>query len=171
MEKKPIYSIGHGARKAAELLALLQQYGIEYLVDVRSQPYSRFHPQFSKNNLQKFLEDNQIRYVFMGDFLGGRPTDPGCYRPDGRIDYELVKTKPFFKEGIERLKTAYAKDVALAIMCSERNPADCHRTKLIGDFLQHEEIPLMHITEKGLLKDQSTVMNEIDKHNKDATLF
>jgi uncharacterized protein (DUF488 family) len=160
MSKKPIYTIGHGSRRAAELLELLNTYGIQYLVDVRSQPYSRYHPQFSRNNLQHFVEENGIKYVFMGDTLGGRPTDPDCYR-NGKVDYDILKTKDFFKHGIERLKTAYSQDLPIAIMCSERNPAECHRTRLIGQVLTADNILVQHITEKGTLKDQTTVMNEI----------
>ena len=160
MQKKPIYTIGHGSRRADELLELLNKYGIQYLIDVRSVPYSRYHPQFSKNNLQQFLENHHIRYVFMGDTLGGRPTDPTCYKM-GRVDYDIVKTKDFFKTGIERLKAAFAKDLPVAIMCSERNPAECHRTRLIGRVLFDDKIPVKHITEKGVLKDQADVMNEI----------
>ena len=145
MDKKPIYTIGHGARKAEEFLRLLKRYGIEYLVDVRSQPFSRYHPQFTQKTLQTFLEENDIRYVFMGDTLGGRPKDPGCYNEDGKIDYEKVKTKDFFKEGIERLKTAYKKNLDVAIMCSERDPAHCHRYNLIAPVLEREKIEVFHI--------------------------
>lgn len=157
MNKLPIYTIGHGARKAEELLELLQRYGIEYLIDVRSQPYSRYHPQFSQKNLQQFLEDNNIRYVFMGDTLGGRPTDAGCYDENGKINYNKVKTKDFFQEGIERLKTAYKKNLPVAIMCSERDPAQCHRYHLISNVLDAELIEVMHIDEKGQLKTQSEI--------------
>ena len=37
MEKKPLYTIGHGNRKPEDFLALLKDFGIEYLIDVRSQ--------------------------------------------------------------------------------------------------------------------------------------
>lgn len=158
MDKKPIYTIGHGARKAEEFLTLLKRYGIRYLVDVRSQPYSRYHPQFSQNNLKAYLEENDIRYVFMGDTLGGRPKDAGCYDEDGKINYEKVKTKDFFKEGIERLKTAYKKNLDVAIMCSERDPAQCHRYHLIAKVLDAETIKVMHIDDKGLLKSQWEVV-------------
>jgi uncharacterized protein (DUF488 family) len=152
VEKKPLYTIGHGSRKAEDFLALLQAFGIEYLIDVRSQPFSRFHPQFSQRALKTFLEQNGIRYVFMGDELGGRPKDATCYDSEGKIDYELVKTKDFFKKGIDRLKTAYNKDINLAIMCSERNPAQCHRSKLIAAVLVADDIIVQHIDETGKLK-------------------
>jgi uncharacterized protein (DUF488 family) len=96
MEKSPLYSIGHGSRKSKDFLALLKKFGIEYLIDVRSQPYSRFHPQFRQNELKHFLEQNGIRYVFMGDELGGRPKDPSCYDNEGKVDYEVMKTKRLF---------------------------------------------------------------------------
>ncbi|MFL5743227.1 MAG: DUF488 family protein [Niastella sp.] len=78
MEKKPIYTIGHGSRSADDFLTLLKEYGIEYLIDARSIPYSKFHPQFSKDALKTFLEQNGVRYVFMGDEIGGRPIDASC---------------------------------------------------------------------------------------------
>jgi uncharacterized protein (DUF488 family) len=88
----------------------------------------------------------------MGDTLGGRPKDTSCYNEKGRADYSVISTKPFFREGIERLKTAYAKNIPLAMMCSESKPMECHRTHLIANTLMNEGIDVMHIDEKGELK-------------------
>jgi uncharacterized protein (DUF488 family) len=87
MGKKPLYSIGHGNRKPEDFLTLLKDFGIEYLIDIRSQPYSKFNPQFNQNDLKFFLERNGIIYVFMGDTIGGRPTDTSCYDKEGKVDY------------------------------------------------------------------------------------
>lgn len=171
MEKRPLYSIGHGSRKPNDFLALLKEFGIEYLIDVRSLPYSRFHPQFRQNELKLFLEQNGIRYVFMGDELGGRPKDPSCYDNEGKVDYEAIKTKDFFINGITRLKTAYNKNINVVIMCSESKPGECHRTKLIGQVLNTENIILHHIDEKGKIKDQATVINELNKGSSAIDLF
>jgi uncharacterized protein (DUF488 family) len=171
VEKKPLYTIGHGSREADNFLTLLQTYGIEYLIDVRSQPFSRFHPQFSQRTLKLFLEDNGIRYVFMGDELGGRPKDASCYDSEGRIDYEMVKTKEYFKKGIDRLKTAYEKDLNVTIMCSERNPAHCHRTKLIAEVLVADNITVKHIDETGKIKEHAAVIKEIKKGPATGDLF
>ena len=170
MDKK-LYTIGHGNRKPEDFLALLKHHGIEYLIDVRSQPYSKFNPQFNQNELNFFLERNGIKYVFMGDSIGGRPNDNSCYDFDGKVDYEIVKTKDFFINGIERLKTAYEKDINLVIMCSESKPCECHRSKLIGKVLNTEKIVLKHIDEKGKLKDQNTVINELNKGFSEFDLF
>ena len=171
MEKKPLYTIGHGNRKQEDFLALLKDFCIDYLIDVRSQPFSKFNPQFNQNDLKFFLERNGIKYVFMGDTIGGRPKDTSCYDNEGKVDYEAVKTRDFFLNGIDRLKTAYRKDIIVVIMCSESKPCECHRSKLIGKVLITDNIVLKHIDEKGKLKDQSTVINEVNKGLSEFDLF
>lgn len=171
MEKKPLYTIGHGNRRLEDFLALLKDFAIEYLIDVRSQPYSKFNPHFNQNDLKYFLARNGITYVFMGDTIGGRPKDTSCYDNEGKVDYEAVKKKDFFLNGIDRLKTAYNKDINVVIMCSESKPCECHRTKLIGKVLITDNIVLKHIDEKGIIKDQSTVINELNKGLSEYDLF
>jgi len=171
MEKKPIYTIGHGTRKSEDFLALLKEFDIEYLIDVRSQPYSKFNPHFNQNELKLFLEKNAVRYVFMGDSIGGRPKDASCYDSEGKVSYDLLKTKHFFKQGIERLKTAYNKNIKVVIMCSESKPCECHRSKLIGNVLYNDNIALCHIDENGKVKDQTTVINELNKGLSGTDLF
>jgi len=171
MEKKQLYTIGHGNRKSEDFLALLKYFGIQYLIDVRSQPYSKFNPQFNQNELKFFLERNEIKYVFMGDNIGGRPNDSSCYDDEGKVNYEEVKAKDFFLQGIGRLKTAYEKNINAVIMCSESNPCECHRSKLIGRVLFNDNILLKHIDEKGKIKSQIDVINELNKGLSDTSLF
>ena len=171
MEKTPVYTIGHGTRKSEELLAALQEYGIKYLLDVRSMPFSKFNPQFNRDSLSLFLEQHSIKYVFMGDSLGGRPSDRTCYDIEGKVNYEMVKTKDFFRQGIERVKTAYDKNIPIALMCSESKPQDCHRSKLIGRVLSSDNILIKHIDEKGKIRTQTDVINELNKGLPGITLF
>ena len=171
MEKKSLYTIGHGNRKQEDFLAVLKDYGIQYLIDVRSQPYSKFNPQFNQNDLKYFLESHGIKYIFMGDSIGGRPKDTSCYDNEGKVDYEVLKTKEFFIQGIDRLKIAHNKDINVVIMCSESKPCECHRSKLIGRALITDNIVLKHIDENGKLKDQTTVINELNKGLSEIDLF
>ncbi len=76
-----IYTIGHSDRPTSGLIAVLQQHGIGVVVDVRSQPYSRWTHQFNRESLTHDLEAAGIRYLFMGDRLGGRPADESLYAP------------------------------------------------------------------------------------------
>lgn len=171
MDKTSLYSIGHGTRSIEDFIHALKRYGIGYLADVRSRPYSRFNPQYNRNALQRSLEACGITYVFMGDTLGGRPEDPACYDAAGKIDYEKVKTRAFFREGIGRLEKACKKNIAMAIMCSESKPTDCHRSKLIGTALADRKIFLQHIDEKYELKTQQEVMAQLNGHPPGTTLF
>lgn len=171
MSDSPIYSIGHGNRKPEVFLELLRELDIEYLIDVRSKPYSKINIQFGQNEIKFFLKRHGITYVFMGETLGGRPDDATCYDGDGTVNYDSIRKKDFFKDGIKRLKTAHAKNIRIALMCSESKPCDCHRSKLIGKALQELKIPMLHIDEKGKLKDQVTVINELNKGISDISLF
>src|SRR5687768_12862469 len=66
-----LYTIGHGARSAAEFVSLLQQAGVTTLVDVRAYPVSRRHPQFSRPRLSEALRSAGIAYEWQGKALGG----------------------------------------------------------------------------------------------------
>lgn len=142
----PIYTIGYGDRDLERFIAVLQANAIAYLLDVRSAPYSRFKPEFSKDALRQALADHGIRYVYVGDSLGGRPDDPSCY-VDGRVDYAAVRTKEFFRRGIARIEAAYRQRLRVVLMCSEGKPEACHRTKLIGEALTAQGVPVLHIDE------------------------
>lgn len=149
----PLYTIGHGNRSIEFFFALLERYTIDFLVDVRSQPYSRYNPHFSKDALEAVIVQHRLHYVFMGNSLGGRPSDQSCYS-DGKVDYALVQKKVWYLQGIARLHTAWEKQLRLALLCSELKPQDCHRSKLIGNTLLEQGVPVAHIDEGGELKGQ-----------------
>lgn len=157
-QKQPVYTIGYGAREIETFIAVLRRYRIAYLIDVRSKPYSRFKPDFSRDRLEEHLRRSDIRYVYMGDSLGGLPDDPTCYDGEGKVIYEQVATRPFYLAGIERLVVAQSQGLAVSLMCSEGKPQNCHRSKLIGRTLAARGIDVSHIDENGELLDQDAVL-------------
>jgi len=164
MEKSPalipIYTIGYGSRSIAELIELLQMHKIDYLIDVRSAPYSRYKPEFSKAPLEAKLTKHGIRYVFMGDTLGGRPDDETCY-VNGKVDYEKINAAEFYQRGIQRLYTAFMQQQRVVLMCSEGKPEACHRCKLIGATLMTQDIPVIHIDENGEQLTQEKIIERL----------
>jgi uncharacterized protein (DUF488 family) len=158
----PIYTIGYGNRTLEQFIALLKQYEIAFVADVRSQPYSRHNNDFSKHDLAAHLKQHNIRYIFMGDTLGGRPQDSSCYDSEGRVDYSKLREKAFYQEGIQRLPTAWEKQLHVAIMCTEIRPDECHRGKLIGNTLFEQQIDVQHIDETGALLDQQEVNKRLN---------
>ena len=146
-----IYTIGHSNHPIEHFVSLLQQHGIQALADVRSNPYSRFNPQFNREKLQASLAAaDGIRYVFLGEELGARSKDPACYDAEGRVSYAKLAQTPLFRQGIDRLQTGI-QQLRIAIMCAERNPLECHRTILVSRELEKIGIPVTHILHDGTL--------------------
>ncbi|HKQ38998.1 MAG TPA: DUF488 domain-containing protein [Verrucomicrobiae bacterium] len=165
-EGTPIYTIGYGARTLEEFIGALKTNHIEYLIDVRTAPYSKFKPEFSKELLQHHLERAGVRYVFMGDTLGGMPKDTCCWT-DGKVDYEKLQVQPFFKAGLARVQQGFQQQHRIALMCSEGRPEECHRSKLIGEALAAVNVPVCHIDEDGVLVSQREVIDRLTKGQMD----
>lgn len=156
----PIYTIGYGSRSISEFIDVLQQYQIAYLIDVRSVPHSSYKKEFSKKPLANELEQHGIRYVYMGDLLGGKPDDESCY-VNGIVDYEKVKETEFFQRGIERLHAAFSQQQRVVLMCSEGKPEHCHRCKLIAVTLTNEDVSVIHIDENSEQMTQEQIIDRI----------
>jgi len=155
-----LYTIGHSNLAYGEFLALLREHGVRTVVDVRSAPYSRHAPHFSKSELESSLRHDGFRYVFEGRRLGGRPEEADCYRRGvippsdaeylDEVDYAAVMRKRWFVQGIERL-LAEGSQAPTAALCSEADPKDCHRHHLIAAYLNRArpEVTVLHITQQG----------------------
>ncbi|MDP3103834.1 MAG: DUF488 domain-containing protein, partial [Candidatus Methanoperedens sp.] len=105
LNQHEIYTVGHSNIDFERFLSMLK--GIEILIDVRSEPFSKYVPQFNSDNLKKQLENAGIKYIFMkdnyvGNILGGRPKDNDCYE-NGEVVYERIRKKRWYKEGISAL--------------------------------------------------------------------
>lgn len=139
-----IYSVGHSNHALTIFLDLLKRHGIESLVDVRSAPYSRYVSHFNRVELEEAVERQGIRYVYLGDELGGRPAGDEFYDEQDHVLYSRVARAPFFLHGIERLIDEGAM-YRMAIMCSEEDPAGCHRHLLIARVLETQGVQVRHI--------------------------
>lgn len=166
-----ILSIGHGARRIEELLELLSSHRVEFLIDVRSKPRSRFHPQYNQRALDSHLASAGIRYIFMGEELGGIPNNPNCYDEDGHVSYQRIMQQDFYVRGIDRLLTAHSKGIRVACMCSELDACDCHRSKLIGESLAAKGVEMVHIGRLGTIETQLEVMQNLKKAQPTGDLF
>ena len=161
-----ILTIGYADRSLGEMVSLLRREDIKFLIDVRSIPVSRFKPDFSRDSLEQSLKSQGIRYVFMGDSLGGRPSDPTCYE-NGHVIYRIVQNRPFFRSGIDRLLNAASGGHRVCLMCSESRPEDCHRSKLIGVALSELGVTVSHIDKQGDLRTQDEVIERLQPGQSD----
>lgn len=165
MQTSYLYSIGHGQKTIEELVKELLSFDIGFLIDVRSSPFSKWVPHFNRGVIENLLRGTTIRYAYMGDTIGGRPLSDDCYDDEGYFDYHKMAEKPQFIAGLHRLIDANEKHLKVAIMCSESNPAECHRSKLIGRelYFDDHQIAMSHIIAPGKIITQLEIMTELDR--------
>ncbi|HUX99103.1 MAG TPA: DUF488 domain-containing protein [Candidatus Deferrimicrobium sp.] len=130
-----IYTVGHSNRRFEEFMGLIGKYEIKTIVDVRSFPTSKMFPYFSRDNLDKELPKRGIRYIWMGDTLGG-------FRKGGYRAYTLTDA---FKKAVEKLLEYASQKVA--IMCAEKLPWHCHRQYLSLE-LKKRGIKCIHLLDE-----------------------
>ena len=158
--KSKLYTIGHSNHSLKDFLKLLEVKGIKKLVDVRSAPYSKYSPHFNKNDIKKSLESKGISYFYLGNKIGGRPSNKSYYKDD-KVIYQLLEMDEKYKEGIKNLEDII-EDKRTVLMCSEENPHRCHRHKLITPTLIKKRYDVTHIRGDGTTEEvqdrQSTLI-------------
>jgi uncharacterized protein (DUF488 family) len=156
-----IYTIGHSTHSLQDFIALLKSRGITAIADVRSAPYSRFQPQFNREALAKSLNDSGVEYVFVGDSIGGRSANEDDYE-NGRVVYARLKQNDYFENGLQRVVLGSEK-YKLALMCSEKEPIECHRTLLVGQTLFEKGVSVTHIHGDGTLESHEDAIQRLLK--------
>ena len=156
-----IYTIGHSNHTIDQFLELLQQHAIDCLVDVRSQPYSRYNPQFNRESLAAALHKTNIQYMHMGASLGGRPDQKDLYDPgEERPNYSRQRQTALYQQGLQQL-TQRIQTQTIAIMCSEGNPHECHRQWLITPDLLDAGVTVLHILPEGQLETAEKTLEQL----------
>jgi len=154
-----VLTIGHSTHDSEAFVALLQRHGVTEVADVRSSPYSRFNPQFNREMLANRLAANGVEYAFLGQELGGRPDNASCYE-NGQVRYDRVRKTLSFQRGIERIVRDMAEH-RIALMCSEKEPLECHRTLLVAQALQAQGVAVEHILADGDLETHAAAMDRL----------
>jgi len=150
-----IYTVGHGLLPADVLLANLSRHEVAAVIDVRSQPFSRRAPQFTKQSLCSALEAVGISYIWMGQALGGRP--PERLRTSaGAPNYELMAQEPPTAAALDKVVEAAARR-RIALLCSEARPEGCHRARMLEPQLEQRGAAVEHILPDGALARQPTL--------------
>jgi len=157
---RALITIGIGKRDVDEFILQLREKDIDYLIDIRSSPYSKYKPEFNKEPFSNSLKRAGIKYGYWGDSLGGLPDDPYILT-NGRVDYGKLARRPNFIQGLERLISALENDYKIVIFCSEGRPEQCHRTKCIAVEMVKREVDVFHIDFDNELVSQAEVMRRI----------
>ena len=121
-----VLTIGHSNHAWEQFVAILQRNAVQVVAEVRSHPYSNYSPQFDREAMKEALTKIGVKYVDLGKELGGRPEGTEFYDRDGRVLYDKVAASAKVPEGIRRIEDGMKK-YRVAMLCSEEDPAICHR--------------------------------------------
>jgi uncharacterized protein (DUF488 family) len=169
-----LYTIGHSNHSLDKLIQLLNDNDVTTLVDVRSAPYSRYRPWFNKDHLEFELPRRNIQYIFLGKQLGGRPPESSLYKsgqlPEEdtdylhQVNYSEVMKRSWFVQGVDRLLDI-AEEGTTAILCSEEDPANCHRHHLIAKYIMENfpEVEVLHIRGDGTVYGARTILKSVNE--------
>ena len=146
--KQVFYTMGHSDHAWGAFSRLLGANEVEILVDVRTNPVSRYAPFANHRELPILLESVGIDYDFMGGPLGGKPTDRSLYDSRGMPDYHKMRMQDGFQEVVEQL-VSLAAQRRTAILCSEEDPSACHRLLMLGPSLVEKGCSLLHVRGDG----------------------
>jgi uncharacterized protein (DUF488 family) len=144
-----LFTVGHSNHELEVFLGLLRRHEVTAVADVRSGPGSSYSPHFNREPLEAGLAQCGIRYVYLGEELGARRSELGCYA-DGRVKFDLVARSPLFHRGLERVRRGAAGQ-RIALLCAEKDPLMCHRAILICRHLRRD-LDIRHILEDGRLE-------------------
>ena len=122
-------------------------------------PYSRFSPQFNREELKQSLRACSIAYVFLGKELGARSDDPLCY-DHGKVQYDRLAHTELFQQGLTRLQDGLKK-YRLAVMCAEKEPLECHRSILVSRYLVALGLDVQHIHADGKLESHADALSRL----------
>lgn len=132
------YTIGYGNRNLGEFTRLLKENMISRIVDVRSYPHSE-REDFNAESLAEALPKEEIMYVHYPRLGGLR-----------KIAYQEFMKSEDFKTALEGLfeliRNSEKDETAIAIMCAEKNPRNCHR-RFVAEALEKKGVRVVHIIE------------------------
>lgn len=136
-----VFTIGYEQTTVAELIAALQAAGVERVVDVRAVAASR-RPGFSKTALGGALQEAGIAYEHLRALGTPKEGREAAKRGD-QATLERV-----YAGQLELPEAQAAAAILLyridaqptALLCYEREPADCHRSMLVAAIAGDAEV-------------------------------
>lgn len=156
-----LYTIGHSQHDVKYFIYMLQKYEINYVLDVRSTPYSQFAENFNRENIKIALKKAGIEYSFMGSYFGARPEEWNLYSKDGYLDFEKARKSVKFQNGVHNVIKGIHEGNSIALMCTEKDPIECHRAIMVARTFYEKKINVQHILADGSLQGHDVLNHRL----------
>jgi uncharacterized protein (DUF488 family) len=153
-----IFTVGHGAADFATVSRILEAHGVATIADVRSQPWSRRAPDFNRRRLEALAAGAGFGYRWLGDALGGRPTDPALLDAGGAPDPAAMRAAPAFRAGLAVIEELSGGG-GVVLLCAEADPAHCHRATLLAPPLVERGTEVIHLLHDGTARPHQPTLS------------
>jgi uncharacterized protein (DUF488 family) len=136
-----VYTVGYGGRQPQDFLDVLEQHGVETVVDVRLRPDRTRLRSFVRANeiskgIERLLAERRIAYVSLIE-LGNPFMDDDDWRP--RYERLITSAGEVLTERLFHLPGP------LCLMCAERRAATCHRWFIAAYLAQYHDFTIQHL--------------------------
>ena len=146
-----IYTVGHSNHALDRFLRILQCHRVARVVDIRSFPRSRRHPQFDAEPLRDALQRVGLAYEGLTPLGGMRRPRPDsrnlAFPPDGLRGYADHMETREFADAVDVL-LVLARQAPTAVLCAEADWRRCHRS-LLCDALSVRGVEALHVVGEG----------------------
>lgn len=167
---KQVYTAGYGNRGFDGFIELMRRFGVTHLVDVRSVPQSSYWEDFRRERLERIVPPTGLKYIYMGDTLGGVRNSPVLCKDPGAVDIHPLFHDPEFRKGLTALcKALESSQRVICLMCGCKRPHNCHRSRLIGAALEDLGVRVLHIDADETVVPRPVVADS--QRELQATLF
>jgi uncharacterized protein (DUF488 family) len=151
-----LLTLGHGTATAERLAQLIREAAIASIVDVRSVPKSRRHPQFWREEMERWIPERSGSAYRWEPALGG-------FRKVDRESPNIALRHPSFRAFADFMETeafssalgallAQAATSRVAIMCSETLWWRCHRRLIADAAVLLHNVDVQHLMHDGTLR-------------------
>lgn len=154
-----IYTIGHSTMDLEAFISNLKKFAVSLVLDVRTTPFSKYQPQFNKDLLSRVLSDRGIKYSFAGDALGGRSSRESDY-VNNQVVYSRMKLNEKFTTALEEIERM-SQEMTISLVCSEKDPIDCHRALLVSQSLVERNLAVSHILADGSAESHNAMISRL----------
>jgi uncharacterized protein (DUF488 family) len=156
-----IFAIGHSNYPYSKFIEMIKKYNINCIVDIRETPYSKYNTQYNKEYFREILKKDGFTYIYMGQEFGAKRGSKQSYNNEGYADFEKVIQEEIFLNGIERIKNGIDMGYKIVLLGAMQEPIRCHRSIMVGRFLNKEGIHVKYILHEGNLATQDNIEEEL----------
>lgn len=156
-----IFAIGHSNYPYSKFIEMIKKYNINCIVDIRETPYSKYNTQYNKECFRETLKKDRFTYIYMGQEFGAKRGSKQSYNTEGYADFEKVIQEGIFLNGIERIKNGIDMGYKIVLLGAMQEPIRCHRSIMVGRFLNKEGIDVKYILHEGNVVSQDYIDEEL----------